>query len=499
MQLIQRNDILTFNELLIKGYEQGKSKKDIEKLLDIIVLKDFLENSFIDNIPNDIKETFFLENNRFKNFFSHIYSSKEELSKKLNLIFEKIDFSKNKDDYILDIINGFDNIRNEINEKSSGRKRFSLTKDSLEILSRSKKIFKTLNKLEIKINDENDYILKMKEISYEIIQDYIKQYPNKKNKDIEIIQSLSSDIQRNIQSFYMLKNNNIKNPLLIYKEKQLKEIPNLVGKNSTAGSDYAFRIKKILVDLLIKEDLHSKSKSYKVLSKKEKKELKKITKEHQFKKDLRKLLLSILKVHNIDTNQNSNTLFLNSSKLEFKKFLLDKDGLESFLNITLQTPDDNNETLHTLLLNLSDLNSDNILGFLNQTPIKNLLKLRNHLKDDLNIKEKDKIENQIKKIENVKELFNNFKEKYGENMLENITDEFIKLYNYNDFVMKHIDNVEKLVEQGIKPKEFFKLDNCPNNYFTIEEVKERIEKDKPKSTIKKNIKLKNNLNDIFKN
>lgn len=499
MQLFQRGDIKLQQELLflIKNNKEDSSKLTdiLEKYIDLKEIKDFIytdislkedkkiSKSQQEEILNEYKEKYFLEKSRYEKYIKEVIPDKSKYENGINNIIkvEKDNISTEE------LINQLDEQTNKFRERfnqnsgATNRRRFSLVKDNKEIISRRKKINKTLEKL----NREDKYFktdfnLLLAKISTDVVERYCTDNNLMYLDNYQRIEETSEGIQKIAQSFNNIKLNNkfgdekiieqIKN---LNKNVDFNDFNTLQGKGDSAGKDFYYRSREVFRQNILMEEKNPKIRRNKVLSIREKNEITK-TIDENFKEEFRNLLINLLKISEVIFNSNSKSLFINQTDFSSYLFLLNKDKINSFLNISLDS-NGNNIDLINILLNFKNIDETNVLNVINNKPKE---KINTYKEEINNLKQTDlppntkakKIENvefKIDEILKVKEQYKRFISKYGEFVSLYIESELLDIMNYSiDIYSKDMNSLLKLSPDKIKES----LNNTTERFLEIEEI-----------------------------
>lgn len=499
MQLFQRGDIKLQQELLflIKNNKEDSSKLTdiLEKYIDLKEIKDFIytdislkedkkiSKSQQEEILNEYKEKYFLEKSRYEKYIKEVIPDKSKYENGINNIIkvEKDNISTEE------LINQLDEQTNKFRERfnqnsgATNRRRFSLVKDNKEIISRRKKINKTLEKL----NREDKYFktdfnLLLAKISTDVVERYCTDNNLMYLDNYQRIEETSEGIQKIAQSFNNIKLNNkfgdekiieqIKN---LNKNVDFNDFNTLQGKGDSAGKDFYYRSRDVFRQNILMEEKNPKIRRNKVLSIREKNEITK-TIDENFKEEFRNLLINLLKISEVIFNSNSKSLFINQTDFSSYLFLLNKDKINSFLNISLDS-NGNNIDLINILLNFKNIDETNVLNVINNKPKE---KINTYKEEINNLKQTDlppntkakKIENvefKIDEILKVKEQYKRFISKYGEFVSLYIESELLDIMNYSiDIYSKDMNSLLKLSPDKIKES----LNNTTERFLEIEEI-----------------------------
>jgi len=475
--LFQRGDNQVFDKL-IRFIQENEKDKNLDGKLEIELDKIELEGFIFSQTKRDKKEiltqeekikikeeiieTYFTEKKRYERYYKPFSKNIEEFEKTVEVFIQIPEGELNVEEITISLLKSLSKMRNTINEVAKGRDRFSFKKDSMEIISRTKKIHQTMTKNQIKLNEENSLEGILTNISKEVLENY-----NKEIEDIsfmslrEQISHIAEEIKLNAVSFDNIKKGMFDNSdrTKELKEKnditKIVELPSLRGVTNP-GSDFEYRINNQFSNLLIEGKEKKKNQQREIKSRKEKETFVRELNENEiFKKDLREIILSILKVSEIKTNASTQNLFLNENEIKYGDFSLDKDLVKSFLNITLSTEEDNLKVLQ-VIGNLNNIEGSNVLSIINNKPQENLKKLHKELKKEENSeKQKERVGQEIESIRKVQEEFVNFKEVHGEYITSFIEEEFVNLLNYSIYVYKENEKIEKYVKEGKNLKEHY--------------------------------------------
>jgi len=462
MPLFQRGDIDTFEQVVLflqnGDYNDENQRVLLEKKIDSIELKSFisellkknnndkLNKNDIHSVLEEVIEKYFLEKKRYDRYFLQITKNKNDFLKQINnaLTIENEEISI--EELSQTILDRLEKMREVINGQLKGRDRFSLNKQTPEIISRSKKIFETLQKQGIELNEDTTLKGVLSNKAKNILEEHNVKTNNGGFDTREQIQYLAADIQASAVAFHNIKNGMFDNSDLKTRlektnnKEDIEELPSLRSK-SNPGEDLFYRIKSNFTDLLVEKSERQK-RTRGVLSKKDKETFKKeLSTDEQFKQDFRSLISKVLKVSHIETNNSTKSLFLNMTDVErTTQFAVDKDLQKSFLNITLSTEDNNLKVLK-LISDFSNLDSNTILSSMNKEPLQRRKELKKLILEETNESKLKQMKRELSDIEQISKDFIKFNETYGENVLDNIEEEFLKTLNHSIHTYKTSDNI----------------------------------------------------------
>lgn len=393
---------------------------------------------------------------------------------------------------------------------TTGRKKFSLVKDNKEIISRAKRIYKTLDNL--KRDDKyfkTDFHILLAKISKDIMDRFFEENKILNLTQNQKIEEVSEYIQKVAQSF-----NNIKLERKFGDEEIIEKIKNnnknidfntfntLQGKGDSAGKDFYYRSREVFKQNLDINDNQPevRTRRNKVLNIREKLEISQNL-DGNFKEEFRLFLLNLLKVSDVEVNSGSKSLFINQTDFSSYLFLLNKEKINSFLNLSLDS-NGNNSDIIMLLLNLKNIDENNVLNVINSKPKEKIKSYENDIKNIQNDDEilkntkNKKIENiqfKIDEINKVKTQYQKVISKYGEKINSYIESELKDIINYTiHLYKKDISNLIKLKPEKIKEE----LNNVDDVFLEVEEIESFFE---IMSNIKSNLTKNNLIKEKLKN
>ncbi len=535
MQLFQRGDVKLQQELLllIKNNKEEPSKLNdiLEKYIDLKEIKDFIytdislkENKNIsklqqEEILNEYKEKYFLEKSRYEKYIKEVIPDKSKYENGINNIIKIDKDNISTEELIIQLNDQTNKFRERFNQNrgATNRRKFSLVKDNKEIISRRKKINKTLEKLNREDKYfQTDFNLLLAKISTDIVERYCTDNNLMYLDNYQRIEETSEAIQKIAQSFNNIKLNNkfgdekiieqIKN---LNKNVDFNDFNTLQGKGDSAGKDFYYRSREVFRQNILMEEENPKIRRNKVLSIREKNEITK-TLDENFKEEFRNLLINLLKISDVNFNSSSKSLFINQTDFSSYLFLLNKDKINSFLNISLDTKGNNIELIN-ILLNFKNIDETNVLNVINNKPKE---KINTYKEEINNLKQTDlppntkakKIENVESKIDEilkVKEQYKRFITKYGEFVSLYIESELLDIMNYSiDIYSKDMKSLLKLSPDKIKEslnnttERFLEIEEIESFFNVLSEIKHSIDKN---YLIKEKLKFSFNKNkDILK-
>lgn len=535
MQLFQRGDVKLQQELLllIKNNKEEPSKLNdiLEKYIDLKEIKDFIytdislkENKNIsklqqEEILNEYKEKYFLEKSRYEKYIKEVIPDKSKYENGINNIIKIDKDNISTEELIIQLNDQTNKFRERFNQNrgATNRRKFSLVKDNKEIISRRKKINKTLEKLNREDKYfQTDFNLLLAKISTDIVERYCTDNNLMYLDNYQRIEETSEAIQKIAQSFNNIKLNNkfgdekiieqIKN---LNKNVDFNDFNTLQGKGDSAGKDFYYRSREVFRQNILMEEKNPKIRRNKVLSIREKNEITK-TLDENFKEEFRNLLINLLKISDVNFNSSSKSLFINQTDFSSYLFLLNKDKINSFLNISLDTKGNNIELIN-ILLNFKNIDETNVLNVINNKPKE---KINTYKEEINNLKQTDlppntkakKIENVESKIDEilkVKEQYKRFITKYGEFVSLYIESELLDIMNYSiDIYSKDMKSLLKLSPDKIKEslnnttERFLEIEEIESFFNVLSEIKHSIDKN---YLIKEKLKFSFNKNkDILK-
>ncbi len=535
MQLFQRGDVKLQQELLllIKNNKEEPSKLNdiLEKYIDLKEIKDFIytdislkENKNIsklqqEEILNEYKEKYFLEKSRYEKYIKEVIPDKSKYENGINNIIKVEKDNISTEELIIQLNDQTNKFRERFNQNrgATNRRKFSLVKDNKEIISRRKKINKTLEKLNREDKYfQTDFNLLLAKISTDIVERYCTDNNLMYLDNYQRIEETSEAIQKIAQSFNNIKLNNkfgdekiieqIKN---LNKNVDFNDFNTLQGKGDSAGKDFYYRSREVFRQNILMEEENPKIRRNKVLSIREKNEITK-TLDENFKEEFRNLLINLLKISDVNFNSSSKSLFINQTDFSSYLFLLNKDKINSFLNISLDTKGNNIELIN-ILLNFKNIDETNVLNVINNKPKE---KINTYKEEINNLKQTDlppntkakKIENVESKIDEilkVKEQYKRFITKYGEFVSLYIESELLDIMNYSiDIYSKDMKSLLKLSPDKIKEslnnttERFLEIEEIESFFNVLSEIKHSIDKN---YLIKEKLKFSFNKNkDILK-
>lgn len=531
IQLFQRGSIKQQQDLIffIKNNKDVDNLNDVlEKEIDYKEIKDFIytdmslkENKNLNKkdqteIINEYKEKYFLEKSRYEKYIKDIIPDKTKYEKNINTFFDDILKKTNETITTEELINLLNDNTNQFRELfnktigTTGRKKFSLVKDNKEIISRAKRIYKTLDNL--KRDDKyfkTDFHILLSKISKDIMDRFFEENKILNLTQNQKIEEVSEYIQKVAQSF-----NNIKLERKFGDEDIIEKIKNnnknidfntfntLQGKGDSAGKDFYYRSREVFKQNLDINDNQSevRTRRNKVLNIREKLEISKNL-DGNFKEEFRLFLLNLLKVSDVEVNSGSKSLFINQTDFSSYLFLLNKEKINSFLNLSLDS-NGNNSDIIMLLLNLKNIDENNVLNVINSKPKEKIKSYENDIKNIQNDDEilkntkNKKIENiqfKIDEINKVKTQYQKVISKYGEKINSYIESELKDIINYTiHLYKKDISNLIKLKPEKIKEE----LNNVDDVFLEVEEIESFFE---IMSNIKSNLTKNNLIKEKLKN